>query len=611
MKVLKLIRLDINKQIYDNIIAKQGDSARYLLFRLLDNGVPFSLEGKVVRIYGSKPDGKKVFNNATVVDIKKGLVELQLTTQMLSVGGTLKLELTIYEGKEVFSTIPFEIEIIRSIRDDTAIESTNEFSALISGLLKLDEWDKLFKETSSKIEKKYTERLNRLDSQLSESKNLFFSILSTLLKNNRIRKIKLVGDSITEGVGATGHISPTPSSNPIIFDDGRTVFHEGDYQCRCWANLFREYIKKYYNTIEFINAGIGGKSAKWANANKEHWIKNEDVLFVQLGTNDRWDCSNVSEFKENLTQFLDYANKHSNYLIVMTAQPSLNDTKENGELATGFNFTQKEVDDVITQVCLENNYIHISNYRDMLNYSFNGGLPLWKMLEPFNKGSHPYDEGHLFIWENIQKKLGFMENVNKFKAVNTSNSVIEMPINSLTFHTHPTNINIFPYKNRFYVCEINGENPDINYFPQKEGGILEVYVSTGSLSNFMTFKKRQSNEVYYSYFIPSTQKWTDFDKGFPNFTSNLITTSSSINASTPISEYKTDSITIIKIPGSHADISNFPESKPGILYVNNLGNNGYSYREYQVYQSVNKYISFWREDNRGWDIWKKIQQATM
>ena len=169
MKYMKKVNIDFSKELYTKIKAKQGDNVRYLLFRILDNGVPFSLENKTVRVYGVKPDGTKVFNNLTIINAAKGLAELKLTTQMLVKPGYLKLELVIYEATDVLSTTKFDINIISCLRDDESIESTNEFSALTLGLSKLDEWDKYFKETSGAIEEKYTERLNEIYSSLEET----------------------------------------------------------------------------------------------------------------------------------------------------------------------------------------------------------------------------------------------------------------------------------------------------------------------------------------------------------------------------------------------------------------------------------------------------------
>lgn len=172
MKFLRKINLEINKDLYDPIKVKQNDTARYLLFNLLDNRVPFSLENKTVRVYGVKPDGTKVFNNLTIVNAQGGLAELQLTSQMLAKSGWLKLELVIYEATDILSTIKFDIDVIASLRNDAAIESTNEFSALTLALKSVQEWEKYFEEESGKIEEKYTERLNNIEISLGEKSNI-------------------------------------------------------------------------------------------------------------------------------------------------------------------------------------------------------------------------------------------------------------------------------------------------------------------------------------------------------------------------------------------------------------------------------------------------------
>ena len=170
MKFLRKINLDINKDLYNPIQVKQNDTARYLLFNLLDNGVPFSLENKTVRVYGLKPDGTKVFNNLTIINAARGLAELQLTTQMLVKPGCLKLELVIYEATDILSTTKFDIDIISCIRDDGAIESTNEFSALTVALAKADEYGKALKQGTENIELIYATELNGVKSQLEETK---------------------------------------------------------------------------------------------------------------------------------------------------------------------------------------------------------------------------------------------------------------------------------------------------------------------------------------------------------------------------------------------------------------------------------------------------------
>lgn len=163
----KIIKLDINRRLYDKIVAKQDDTgSRFLLFQLLDGAVPFNLTDRSVRVYGVKPDGAVIFNDLTVTHSTTGFCLLELTNQMLAIAGTVKLELMITEGDKKLTSIPFEMEVIKKINSNAAVESSNEFRALLNALKEIDEWNKEFADKSGKLEELYTPRLNELGSQL-------------------------------------------------------------------------------------------------------------------------------------------------------------------------------------------------------------------------------------------------------------------------------------------------------------------------------------------------------------------------------------------------------------------------------------------------------------
>lgn len=162
--------LNINQKYVMPIpYTQQGDTARVLTFSILDKGVPFNLTGKTVRAKIVKPDNTKCYNDLTITNATGGECDLKLTNQVLAVAGKVNCQLEIKEGEELLSTIIFPIDVEPSIDINGAVESTNEFTALLNGIIKLDEWDKYFKETSGKIEEKYTERLNGINSSLEET----------------------------------------------------------------------------------------------------------------------------------------------------------------------------------------------------------------------------------------------------------------------------------------------------------------------------------------------------------------------------------------------------------------------------------------------------------
>ena len=208
----KIIKLDINRRLYDKIVAKQDDTgSRFLLFQLLDGAVPFNLTDRSVRVYGVKPDGAVIFNDLTVTHSATGFCLLELTNQMLAIAGTVKLELMITEGDKKLTSIPFEMEVIKKINSNDAVESSNEFRALLNALKEIDDWNKEFADKSGKLEELYTPRLNELGSQLDNITNQTglesnldkFKKMVIESKNNQLNNVTYicVGDSTRAAYG--------------------------------------------------------------------------------------------------------------------------------------------------------------------------------------------------------------------------------------------------------------------------------------------------------------------------------------------------------------------------------------------------------------------------
>lgn len=212
----KIVKLDINRNLYDTLTAKQGDTqSRFLLFQLLDGAIPFSLENRSVKVFATKPDGKEVFNDLIINDRVKGYCTLELTNQMLAVPGLLKLELMVIEGDKKLTTNVFYMDVKKSINSENAIVSTNEFSALLNGLASLNEYDNYKNEIAAardgevnlltkvkKIDEHLDNNTNKIDNNISSfDKNLIEvkeRLFDTNLKN---RQYIFVGDSLREANG--------------------------------------------------------------------------------------------------------------------------------------------------------------------------------------------------------------------------------------------------------------------------------------------------------------------------------------------------------------------------------------------------------------------------
>ena len=134
LKTFYRIYADTRNENTGKIVAKQNDTkTRYLDITVTDNGVPVDLTGCEVRIYGRKKDGTEFYNDGILQDATKGRCLFEATTQMLAYAGqNVNCEIVVFKDNEqILSTMPFDIFVVESLMGENAIESSNEYGALV------------------------------------------------------------------------------------------------------------------------------------------------------------------------------------------------------------------------------------------------------------------------------------------------------------------------------------------------------------------------------------------------------------------------------------------------------------------------------------------------
>lgn len=143
--------LDYSEKAPNAISSKQYDvNSRIPEITLVDNGVPINLTGAAVRINALMFDGTRAFNNCQIVNAAQGIVRVTLTNQMLAGRGPLGTggrdevilaDISIHSaGETTILTSPlFVINAQATVRDEAAIESSDEFGAVLD--LFRDVWD--------------------------------------------------------------------------------------------------------------------------------------------------------------------------------------------------------------------------------------------------------------------------------------------------------------------------------------------------------------------------------------------------------------------------------------------------------------------------------------
>ena len=136
LKVNYRIYADVRNENVSKIVAKtkQEDTlTRYLDITVTDNGVPVDLTGCEVRIYGRKYDKTEFYNEGILQDAVTGRCLFEATTQMTACPAhSVHCEIRIFKDNvQILSTMPFEIFVVESLIGESAIESSNEYGALV------------------------------------------------------------------------------------------------------------------------------------------------------------------------------------------------------------------------------------------------------------------------------------------------------------------------------------------------------------------------------------------------------------------------------------------------------------------------------------------------
>lgn len=122
---------DESKSTIPQITFNKNDRYTSIIaIKLNNNGSSLDLTNKEVDVFILKPDGTKVFNKMEVSDATQGIIFIELPTQSLTAAGNCSVELRIQQDNEIRIPASFNYNVLDSIIDDKAIESTNEFSAL-------------------------------------------------------------------------------------------------------------------------------------------------------------------------------------------------------------------------------------------------------------------------------------------------------------------------------------------------------------------------------------------------------------------------------------------------------------------------------------------------
>ena len=174
-----------------------------------------------------------------------------------------------------------------------------------------------------------------------------------MVEAGEVHSIRVIGDSLTAGVDCDNSLKQS-ESRIVIYSDDDGVRYEVPRDELSWATYFRAWAHTR-GIDHFVNAGVGGSTMDRLAHNSDSWLGDgATVIFVMLGTNDI-DWFTIDQYRANAETALSAAADKCSHLVVLS--PPNNEGKlypNQCEL--------NEVDEVLTQICAEHGWEHISLY---------------------------------------------------------------------------------------------------------------------------------------------------------------------------------------------------------------------------------------------------------
>lgn len=176
--VTEIVDLDLGTNSSFKIMTMQGDVAsRFIEFHLTYNNEVFDLTGKTVSCRYLKDDKTVNTTNLVINDKLNGVCILDVPYELMENPYIARCELVIKQSNEVLSTIPFTVEVVKSLVKSCIVESSDEFGALNEALWKVDGIKGEIAEINSQLEQKVNK--NEVANGLTAKGNMLYTNLPT------------------------------------------------------------------------------------------------------------------------------------------------------------------------------------------------------------------------------------------------------------------------------------------------------------------------------------------------------------------------------------------------------------------------------------------------
>ena len=214
------IQLDtINERFNKVPTAKEGDAnGRGMIVVLTENGLVKNTTGVslLFKWEHTRITGAQGLEDFEPLDLTKGEYIVTYPTEM-NHEGYVKAEIRIIDNGKYAGSRNMKIQVEPSVGDDTAMESSNQFSALVTALLQVNSWNttidgkiveweddmtatkQLYIDNMEEVEATYPQELLSITSQLADIENTKAEQAALLVEKERIDSFTTLATGSTTG----------------------------------------------------------------------------------------------------------------------------------------------------------------------------------------------------------------------------------------------------------------------------------------------------------------------------------------------------------------------------------------------------------------------------
>ncbi len=216
-------------------------------------------------------------------------------------------------------------------------------------------------------------------------------------------QVKLLGDSITHGVGGTGW---TMSGEPIVEDFKRSP------DSFCWAKLFADHMKGKYGA-SVINNGCTGTTIEFIIKHFDTLVSDTDDLCIcTIGTNNRHRSKELGDrpsreewgkvFYDAVLQLNAMFEAKKKAVIFVANLPAAQSNEVDGETYYRI-LHMDDINEIYKRAREKAGFALISMYDLVSAYVKNKRIPVDDILAD---GLHPSDEGYRVMFSLLCEALG-------------------------------------------------------------------------------------------------------------------------------------------------------------------------------------------------------------